>query len=75
MADEATPPTPIPETPATTDSTPASTPTAPVAPALALWAEVAAAATTKGSAVRELVVQELTGQEIVKRSPLSGLRN
>lgn len=66
MADETTP-TPAPETPATTtDSTP--TPAAPpVAPAVALWLEVASAATTKGSAVRELVISELTQQEIIKR--------
>jgi hypothetical protein len=59
MADEATP------TPTTTDSTPANV--APVSPAVALWAEVAGAATTKGTAVRQIVIDELTNTEIIKR--------
>lgn len=48
----------------TTEPTPASTP---VPPAVALWQVVKDAATTKGQAVRELVIDELTQQEIVKR--------
>jgi hypothetical protein len=70
MAENETPtPEPTPEaTPAATESTPnPSGNPPPVSPAVALWLEVAGAATTKGSAVRELVVTELTGQEIVKR--------
>lgn len=50
-----------------TEQTTETTQTAPVAPAVALWAEVAAAATTKGSAVRELVISELSQQEVIKR--------
>lgn len=61
MAEETPTPTPTESTP----TAPANV--APASPAVALWAEVAAAATTKGSAVRELVVAELTNTEIIKR--------
>jgi hypothetical protein len=67
MAENETPtPEPTTEpTPAATDSTaPASSS---IPPAVALWQVVKDAATTKGQAVRELVIGELTQQEIVKR--------
>ena len=57
-----------PETNAPASETNAPTTTTPVLPpAIALWAEVSEAATTKGKAVRELVVLELTSNEIEKR--------
>lgn len=62
--------TPNPEpTPAVTEPTPAPTPVTDsnVPPAVALWQLVKDAATTKGLAVRELVINELTHQEIGKR--------
>jgi hypothetical protein len=61
---ETEPVVPVAETP---ETKPTEVETKNIPPAIALWAEVAAAATTKGSAVRELVVGELTQQEIIKR--------
>jgi hypothetical protein len=62
---EATGPVVVTETPAAA-AAPAPAPS-PVSPAITLWLEVAGAAATKGSAVRELVIGELTQQEIIKR--------
>jgi hypothetical protein len=45
---------------------PETTP-APVSPAVALWQVVKDASSTKGLAVRELVISELTDREITKR--------
>ena len=71
MAETGIPATPIETEPVPVAETPETKPTEietkNIPPAIALWAEVAAAATTKGSAVRELVVDELTQQEIIKR--------
>ena len=69
---ETTEPTPAPTettepTPAVTESTASVPSSSSVPPAVALWQVVKDAATTKGQVVRELVIGELTQQEIVKR--------
>jgi hypothetical protein len=72
MADANNTPTPEPTsseaTPATTESPDTNVPAASsVPPAVALWKAVSSATTTQGAAVRELVIAQLTEQEIVKR--------
>jgi hypothetical protein len=47
--------------------TPEATAPATVSPAVALWQVVKDATTTKGLAVRDLVITELTDREIIKR--------
>ena len=75
MAENETPtpePTSSEPTQAATESTPVTAEstvptTSSIPPAVALWQAVASAASTKGQAVRELVIGELTQQEIFKR--------
>jgi len=59
-------PTPAPETPENPNST-VTTTTDNTPPAIALWQAVANASGTKGVKVRELVIEELAQQEIIKR--------
>lgn len=60
--------TPTPETSEAGAATESSVPsTSAIPPAVALWQVVKDAATTKGQAVRDLVITELTQQEIIKR--------
>lgn len=72
MADANATPTPEPTatepTPAATESPDTTVPAASsIPPAVALWKAVSSATSTQGAAVRELVIAQLTEQEIVKR--------
>jgi hypothetical protein len=61
--------TPTPETSTSTPTTDSTSlaPSAATPPAVALWQAVSNATTTQGQAVRDLVISQLTEQEIVKR--------
>lgn len=64
MAENEAPTPGTPEAETTESSVPS---TSAIAPAVALWQVVKDAASTKGLAVRDLVITELTQQEIIKR--------